>query len=103
MSRQAKRAAHSSVERRYRENLNIRILELRDGLANASKADSLNLVSASASSSCKKADVLDDVLNYISQSQDEKTAMKNEINFLMMRIKILEDLILKQKNGMKMF
>ncbi|EWC43926.1 hypothetical protein DRE_01278 [Drechslerella stenobrocha 248] len=118
-AQQVKKAAHSTVEKRYRANLNTKITHLHEELVKASEEDSISLASDMRGSKTKgvvvgppktrKADVLTDALNFVNRSQKEKKMMKDEIDFLKMRIMTLEKLVkcedcllLKQMDQMRM-
>ncbi|EPS35777.1 hypothetical protein H072_10718 [Dactylellina haptotyla CBS 200.50] len=118
-AQQVKKAAHSTVEKRYRANLNTKITHLHEELVKASEDDSVTLSSEIRGSKAKgavvgppktrKADVLTDALNFVNRTQKEKKMMKEEIDFLKMRIMTLEKLVkcedcllLKQMDQMRM-
>ncbi|KAF3916573.1 hypothetical protein ABW20_dc0102803 [Dactylellina cionopaga] len=118
-AQQVKKAAHSTVEKRYRANLNTKITHLHEELVKASEEDSVSLASEIRGSKIKgavvgppktrKADVLTDALNFVNRTQKEKKMMKEEIDFLKMRIMTLEKLVkcedcllLKQMDQMRM-
>ncbi|KAF3940211.1 hypothetical protein ABW19_dt0205263 [Dactylella cylindrospora] len=118
-AQQVKKAAHSTVEKRYRANLNTKITHLHEELVKASEEDSVSLSSELRGSKSKgatagppktrKADVLTDALNFVNRTQKEKKMMKEEIDFLKMRIMTLEKLVkcedcllLKQMDQMRM-
>ncbi|KAF3911008.1 hypothetical protein AA313_de0202206 [Arthrobotrys entomopaga] len=118
-AQQVKKAAHSTVEKRYRANLNTKITHLHEELVKASEDDSVSLSSELRGSKSKgpptgppktrKADVLTDALNFVNRTQKEKKMMKDEIDFLKMRIMTLEKLVkcedcllLKQMDQMRM-
>ncbi|KAK6516210.1 hypothetical protein TWF506_006119 [Arthrobotrys conoides] len=118
-AQQVKKAAHSTVEKRYRANLNTKITHLHEELVKASEEDSVSLSSELRGSKIKgavagppktrKADVLTDALNFVNRTQKEKRVMKEEIDFLKMRIMTLEKLVkcedcllLKQMDQMRM-
>ncbi|KAF3901468.1 hypothetical protein ABW21_db0208024 [Orbilia brochopaga] len=118
-AQQVKKAAHSTVEKRYRANLNTKITHLHEELVKASEEDSVSLASEMRGTKSKspsvgppktrKADVLTDALNFVNRSQKEKKMMKEEIDFLKMRIMTLEKLVkcedcllLKQMDQMRM-
>ncbi|KAJ6260008.1 hypothetical protein Dda_5653 [Drechslerella dactyloides] len=118
-AQQVKKAAHSTVEKRYRANLNTKITHLHEELVKASEDDSVSLASEMRGTKSKspsagppktrKADVLTDALNFVNRTQKEKKMMKEEIDFLKMRIMTLEKLVkcedcllLKQMDQMRM-
>ncbi|RVD80234.1 uncharacterized protein DFL_008136 [Arthrobotrys flagrans] len=95
-AQQVKKAAHSTVEKRYRANLNTKITHLHEELVKASEEDSVSLSSELRGSKSKG-------------TQKEKKMMKEEIDFLKMRIMTLEKLVkcedcllLKQMDQMRM-
>jgi len=99
-AQQVKKAAHSTVEKRYRANLNTKITTLHEQLVRASEEDaSVSLMNEEKKSlmsgppKTRKADVLTDALNFVNRTQKEKKMMKDEIDFLKMRIMTLERLV----------
>jgi hypothetical protein len=87
------------VERRYRENLNTKILALQNLLASTRQSQcssgSGSDVDAKESTACRrrKAEVLVDAMNYIKRAEDEKKGLQNEVEFLKLRIVSLEKLV----------
>ncbi|RMZ90845.1 hypothetical protein DV736_g1932, partial [Chaetothyriales sp. CBS 134916] len=101
--------AHSLVEKKYRENLNAKLLQLHDtlrvaqygpkryrDLENDNDSDEFasnnNSTNTNASSNGKfrKGEVLDDALDYVNQTEVEMRHMENEIHRLADLVGILE-------------
>jgi len=98
-SRIRSKQAHSVVERRYRNNLNGKILQLHRTLIAAEGAAKYNgiqteLVSVSENRSrVRKSDILTDAMNYVHQTEVEMRHMADEIENLNARVRSLEKLV----------
>lgn len=110
-AKQRAKAAHSLVEKKYRENLNSKMISLHDALRQAQSGatkyessdfscdeDDTSLINKKPGTTAnmgdfKKSDVLSDALAYIDQTQSEKKHMSNEIRRLSDRLKVLEKLV----------
>ena len=80
--------AHSLVEKRYRENLNTKIVELQKALSS-----SFDAPPSPESSQVKKSEVLQIAIDYVNQSQLEMRHMTDDVNRLNARVKQLEKLV----------
>ncbi|KAJ9615454.1 bHLH/Zip transcription factor [Cladophialophora chaetospira] len=91
--------AHSVVERRYRDNLNGKIMQLHRTLssisANSKKLDALSMSEGQEQrgSRVRKSDVMTDAVNYVHQSEVEMRHMSAEIDRLTERVRTLEKLV----------
>ena len=113
-AKQRAKQAHSLVERKYRENLNAKIVQLHRTLQNSyygpqfrdrdeefmeQNAGNANSNSNSArdsglpASKARKSDVLTDAMNYVNQTEVEMRHMENEIYRLNERVRVLEKLV----------
>ncbi|KAK6525338.1 hypothetical protein TWF694_005480 [Orbilia ellipsospora] len=98
---EAKREAHCGVERRYRNNLNKKFTDLRTELIKAYQVEDSPLIlhnvrdihASEASLKPNKGSILSDATFFVSQSQKDKEAMKEEIDYLRKRITLLEGLV----------
>ncbi|KIV85386.1 hypothetical protein PV11_01084 [Exophiala sideris] len=92
--------AHSVVERRYRDNLNGKIMQLHSALV-ATEANSRLTgmpaqdfyTSRDHRGKVRKSDVMTDAMNYIHQSEVEFRHMTDEIGRLNERVRTLEGLV----------
>jgi len=92
--------AHSVVERRYRDNLNGKIMQLHGALvateANSRLTGMLTqdfYTSRDHRGKVRKSDVMTDAMNYIHQSEVEFRHMTDEIGRLNERVRTLEGLV----------
>jgi hypothetical protein len=93
--------AHSAVERRYRENLNSKIMDLHQTLVTtefssrfSEGADMKPWDSKKEGwSKIRKSDILVDAMNYVHQSEIEMRHMSDEIRQSRERIRMLEKLV----------
>jgi len=92
--------AHSVVERRYRDNLNGKIMQLHRALSATGTTSRMNGMSAQdfyASrehrGKVRKSDVMTDAMNYVHQSEVEMRHMTDEITRLSERVMALEKLV----------
>ncbi|RVX74021.1 hypothetical protein B0A52_01852 [Exophiala mesophila] len=93
--------AHSVVERRYRDNLNGKIMQLHralvtsDAFARSTSGLSNHDFYASREhrGKVRKSDVMTDAMNYVHQSEVEMRHMTNEITRLTDRVMALEKLV----------
>ena len=107
-ARKRAKQAHSLIERKYRENLNARIVQLHSTLQNSHYGPRLtegdnNSDRKSAphsirdntmlSSKVRKSDVLCEAMNYVNQAEVEMRHMENEIRRLNERVRVLERLV----------
>ena len=88
------KASHSLIERKYRENLNSKIIQLDQTLASTrqSKLDT-DASDKSAPGKTRKADVLNEAMRYVKQAELESLARIKEIDFLRLRVAALEKLV----------
>jgi len=95
----AARQAHSIVERRYRENLNGKIVQLHRTLLAAqhgtlhNQEEDEDLPSLSELKAVRKSDVLTDAMEYVNQSEVEMRHMDSELQQLRSRVAVLEKLV----------
>ena len=108
-ARQRAKAAHSIVEKKYRENINTNLTLLHDTLQNArygfkreedigSEFDFEAEIEISPKSTrtnlkFRKCDVLTDAMSYVNQTEVEMRHMENEIHRLNERVRMLERLV----------
>ena len=108
-ARQRAKAAHSIVEKKYRENINTNLNLLHDTLQNAryglkregdngSEFDFDAEIETSPKSTqtnlkFRKCDVLTDAMSYVNQTEVEMRHMENEIQRLNERVRMLERLV----------
>ena len=108
-AKQRAKAAHSLVEKKYRENLNTKLILLHNTLQNAyygprqeQEADSEFEIdadfdpyskSAKRDTKFRKSEVLSDAMNYVNQTEVEMRHMENEILRLSERVRTLEKLV----------
>ena len=91
--------SHSIVERRYRENLNTRMIQLDLMLTaihdRSRKAGDLDVGPRHTENPGKtrKADVLSDAIRYVKQADIEGATKTKEIDFLRLRVAALEKLV----------
>ncbi|KIX02912.1 uncharacterized protein Z518_08855 [Rhinocladiella mackenziei CBS 650.93] len=92
--------AHSVVERRYRDNLNGKIMQLHRALVATESTSRLTGVSThdffasrEHRGKVRKSDVMTDAMNYVHQSEVEIRHMSDEINRLNERVRALEKLV----------
>ncbi|EHY53900.1 bHLH/Zip transcription factor [Exophiala dermatitidis] len=92
--------AHSVVERRYRDNLNGKIMQLHRALIAAESTSRLNgkptqdfFASREHRAKVRKSDVMTDAMNYVHQSEVEMRHMSDEITRLNDRVRALEKLV----------
>lgn len=93
--------AHSIVERRYRDNLNGKIMQLHHTLnsisANSNRASAASTVAEDGQEQrgtrVRKSDVMTDAVNYVHQSEVEMRHMSAEISRLTERVRTLEKLV----------
>jgi len=106
--KQRAKAAHSLVERKYRENLNAKIAQLHTTLQSShygprlsnnqendyDQGDDVSVPSIS-SGGCKarKSEVLTEAMNYVNHTEVEMRHMENEIARLGERVRLLEKLV----------
>ena len=84
------KVSHSVVERRYRENLKAKIMQLDQALNSTRHAgEELSEVPSKA----RKADVINEAIRYVKRSKIEGGAQTKEIAFLRLRVAALEKLI----------
>jgi hypothetical protein len=91
--------AHSVVERRYRDNLNEKIMQLHRTLVGAESTSRLSgipthnmFTSKVHRGKFRKSDVMADAMNYVHQSEVEMRHMSDEITRLNDRLKSVENL-----------
>jgi Helix-loop-helix DNA-binding domain len=95
----ATKAAHSIVERRYRENLNSKITQLQLALSLARypvtepKGHSVDKKSADPPDKLRKAEVLVEAIQYVQRAEREKMVQADETAFLRLRVTAFEKLI----------
>ncbi len=98
------RAAHSQVERRYRNNLNGRIFQLDRALSRARGGSSAGNeeqgpfdvatnVTIVGATKTRKAEVLLNAINFVQEAEREKKNFQSEITFLKLRMAALEKLV----------
>lgn len=92
--------AHSVVERRYRDNLNGKIMQLHSVLAATESTSRLTgmltqdfFTSREHRGKVRKSDVMTDAMNYVHQSEVEIRHMADEIGRLNERVRVLEKLV----------
>ncbi|EXJ87081.1 hypothetical protein A1O3_04039 [Capronia epimyces CBS 606.96] len=92
--------AHSVVERRYRDNLNGKIMQLHRALSTAESTSRINGTQAQDfftprdhRAKVRKSDVMTDAMNYVHQSEVEIRHMSDEITRLNDRVRALEKLV----------
>ncbi len=104
-AKQRAKAAHSLVEKKYRENLNTQLAMLHTTIQNAyygprraeaepefdfdTEIDPYSLP-VNGSTKFRKSEVLSDAMNYINQTEVEMRHMENEIQRLTDRVRTLE-------------
>lgn len=105
-AKQRAKAAHSLVEKKYRENLNTQLAILYTTIKNAyygpRRARAVqpefeldaeeDPCSRSANAKFRKSEVLSDAMNYVNQTEVEMRHMENEIQRLSERVRMLEEL-----------
>jgi hypothetical protein len=109
-AKQRAKAAHSLVEKKYRENLNSKMISLHDALRTARfgpgnedskvETDDRNFMtkttglqdSTASIGDFKKSDVLTDAVAYVNQTEREMENLNNEVQRLRSKIKGLESL-----------
>ena len=92
--------AHSITERRYRENLNAKIVQLdqtlsltRDPKDRAQRSEAKNKEHVETTVKPRKADVLNEAMRYVKQAEHDSEARAKEIEFLRLRVAALEKLV----------
>jgi len=92
--------AHSVVERRYRDNLNGKIMQLHRALVATESTSRLTglpnqdfFASREHRGKARKSDVMTDAMNYVHQSEVEIRHMSDEIHRLNDRVRALEKLV----------
>ncbi|EXJ88278.1 hypothetical protein A1O1_05208 [Capronia coronata CBS 617.96] len=92
--------AHSVVERRYRDNLNGKIMQLHRALVAAESTPRLSgmpnqdfFASRENRAKVRKSDVMTEAMNYVHQSEVEIRHMSDEITRLNDRVRALEKLV----------
>jgi hypothetical protein len=98
--------AHSIVERRYRDNLNGKIMQLQrtlssiasnpkrlDAPVSIAEEETQEQQPTSGTTRVRKSDVMTDAVNYVHQSEVSMRHMTNEINRLTERVRTLEKLV----------
>lgn len=92
--------AHSIIERRYRDNLNGKMMLLHRVLLDAEKNDLFRLKDASpgdqghvATSRVRKSDIMTRAINYIHQSEAQLRHMSDQINRLQEQVRIYQKLV----------
>ena len=105
-AKQRAKAAHSLVEKKYRENLNTQLAMLHTTIQNAyygpRRAEEIEPEyefdaemgppSRSANAKFRKSEVLSDAMSYINQTEVEMRHMENEIQRLSEKVRMLEEL-----------
>ncbi|EXJ59225.1 hypothetical protein A1O7_06657 [Cladophialophora yegresii CBS 114405] len=102
-AKQRAKQAHSLVERKYRENLNAKIMQLHSTLQNShygprvgedgEHEDSMVSNNGPPAAKVRKSDVLTEAMNYVNQTEVEMRHMENEIYRLSERVRVLEKLV----------
>jgi hypothetical protein len=92
--------AHSIVERRYRDNLNAKIMQLHHTLCatgspyiSATSPPSANGGGANTPTKVRKSDIMTDAMNYVHHSETAMRQMAHEIARLTDRVRMLEGLV----------
>ena len=105
-AKQRAKAAHSLVEKKYRENLNTQLAMLHTTIKNAyygpQRAGDVHPefefdaeddpCSRSTNAKFRKSEVLSDAMNYVNQTEVEMRHMENEVQRLSERVRMLEEL-----------
>ena len=101
-SKPSAKTSHSTIERRYRENLNTKITQLdrsltstRESISQLSHLDAVDHIpfDAPPPGKTRKADVLNEAIRYVQQTGVESEARLKEIDFLRLRVAALEKLV----------
>lgn len=94
------KVSHSITERRYRENLNSKIVQLDQTLSLTRNANDQGQNSEGQDEQCvetqvkaRKADVLNEAMRYVKQAEQDGKARTKEIQFLRLRVAALEKLV----------
>ena len=92
--------SHSITERRYRENLRAKIVQLDETLAStrifktqAQRPEAQHEQSLETTAKSRKADILNEAMRYIKQAERDGEARNREIDFLRLRVAALEQLV----------
>lgn len=92
--------SHSITERRYRENLNAKIVQLDQTLSltrnpkdRAQRSEGQDKQQVETPVKPRKADVLNEAMRYVKQAEHDSEARTKEIEFLRLRVAALEKLV----------
>ena len=92
--------SHSTTERRYRENINSKLLQLDQTLSSArilkiqsQKSEAQDEQDVETPVKARKADILNEAMRYIKQAEHDSEAKNKEIDFLKLRLAALEKLV----------
>ena len=96
----ATKISHSITERRYRENLNAKMIQLDQTLSltrnhrhQAQSSEGQDEQSVEKPVKARKADIMNEAIRYVKQAEHERKARTKEIEVLRLRIAALEKLV----------
>ena len=89
------KSSHSIIERRYRENLNMKITQLDQALSDIRRPNGQpgNPKTDEHPNKTRKAEVLNEAMRYVKQAELDSEARIKEIDFLRLRVASLEKLV----------